>query len=67
MLDRPKARVILETCSEAFAVADLALEHGHEVRVVPASVVKSVGVGAPCRDGAVPSIRGGMTQSPVIA
>lgn len=46
VLDRPKARVILETCSEAFGVADLALEYGHDVRVVPASLVKSLGVGA---------------------
>lgn len=45
-LDRPKARVILETCSEAFGVADLAMEYGHDVRVVPASLVKSLGVGA---------------------
>jgi transposase len=45
-LDRPKARVILETCSETFGAADLALEYGHDVRVVPASLVKSLGVGA---------------------
>jgi transposase len=43
---RPKARVVLETCAEAFAVADLALEQGHEVRVVPASLVRALGVGA---------------------
>jgi transposase len=46
VLDRPKARVVVETCSEAFGVADLALEYGHDVRVVPASLVKSLGVGA---------------------
>jgi hypothetical protein len=46
VLDRPRSRVILETCSEAFAVADLAQEYGHDVRVVPASLVKSLGVGA---------------------
>jgi transposase len=46
MLDRPRSRVILETCSEAFGVADLALEFGHDVRVVPASLVRSLGVGA---------------------
>jgi len=40
------ARVILETCSEAFAVADQAKEHGHEVRVVPATLVRSLGVGS---------------------
>lgn len=43
---RPNSRVILETCAEAFQIADLALEHGHEVRVIPSSLVRSLGVGA---------------------
>lgn len=43
---RPPSRVILETCAEAFAVADQALSAGHEVRVVPALLVKQLGVGA---------------------
>jgi transposase len=43
---RPKSRIVLETCSEAFRVADWALECGHEVRVVPATLVRSLGVGA---------------------
>lgn len=43
---RPHSRVILETSAEAFAVADRALAHGHEVRVVPATLVRSLGVGA---------------------
>jgi transposase len=43
---RPASRVILETCAEAFHVADRALELGHEVRVVPATLVRSLGVGA---------------------
>lgn len=43
---RPASRVIVETCSEAFCVADAALEAGHEVRVVPATLVRSLGVGA---------------------
>lgn len=43
---RPPARVILETCSEAFRVADTALELGHEVRVVSATLVGSLGVGS---------------------
>jgi len=43
---RPKSRVVVETCSEAFGVADAALEVGHEVRVVPATLVRSLGVGA---------------------
>lgn len=40
------SRVIVETCSEAFHVADVAKELGHEVRVVPATLVRSLGVGA---------------------
>jgi transposase len=43
---RPKSRVIVETCAEAFHVADSALGLGHEVRVVPAMLVRSLGVGA---------------------
>ena len=43
---QPKSRVILETCAEAFRVADLAMDLGHEVRVVPATLVRSLGVGA---------------------
>jgi transposase len=39
-------RVILETCSEAFHVADAAKLAGHDVRVVPATLVKTLGVGA---------------------
>lgn len=46
MAGRPPSRVVVETCAEAFAVADAALELGHEVRVVPAFLVKSLGVGA---------------------
>jgi len=43
---RGKSRVILETCAEAFAVADQALALGHEVRVVPAMLVRSLGIGS---------------------
>jgi transposase len=42
---RPPSRVILETCAEAFAIAEAALSLGHEVRVVPATLVRSLGVG----------------------
>ena len=42
----PASRVILETSSEAFRVADAAKAAGHEVRVVPATLVRSLGVGA---------------------
>ena len=43
---RAKARVILETSSEAFNVADEATELGHDVRVVPSTLAPSLGVGA---------------------
>jgi transposase len=43
---RPHSRVVVETCTEAFRVADAALALGHEVRVVPATLVRSLGVGA---------------------
>ena len=36
---RPTSRIILETCAEAFRVADQALACGHDVRVVPATLV----------------------------
>ncbi len=42
----PPSRVILETCAEGFGVADQALAKGHEVRVVPATLARSLGVGA---------------------
>jgi transposase len=38
---RPKSRVVLEACAEAFAVADASLATGHETVVVP----ESLGVG----------------------
>lgn len=43
---RPPSRVVMETCSEAFRIADRALAAGHEVRVVPATLVRALGVGA---------------------
>lgn len=43
---RERGRVILETCAEAFAIARAAKEAGHEVRVVPATLVKTLGVGS---------------------
>jgi transposase len=43
---QPPSRVVLETCAEAFRIADLAHDSGHEVRVVPATLVRSLGVGA---------------------
>jgi transposase len=41
----PKSRVILETSSEAFRIADAAIAANHEVRVVPATLAKQLGVG----------------------
>src|SRR6185437_25977 len=46
LASRPPSRVIVETCAESFRVADIALEAGHEVRVVPATLVRTLGVGA---------------------
>jgi transposase len=40
------ARVILETSAEAFRIADAVIAQGHEVRVVPATLVKQLGVGS---------------------
>jgi transposase len=44
-LELQPSRVILETCAEAFAVAVDAKEAGHDVRVVPATLVRALGVG----------------------
>ncbi len=35
---RPKSRVVVETCAEAFQVADVAVARGHEVRIVPSTL-----------------------------
>lgn len=45
LLEREPSTVILETSCEAFAVADLARRGGHDVRVVPATLVRALGVG----------------------
>jgi transposase len=42
----PHSRVIVETSAEAFHIADAAQGHGHEVRVVPATLVRTLGVGS---------------------
>src|SRR5262245_58516001 len=39
------SRVILETCAEAFALGGQAKDAGHDVRIVPATLVRSLGVG----------------------
>lgn len=41
----PSSRVVLETSSEAFRIADQAKQAGHEVRVVPSTLSKQLGVG----------------------
>jgi transposase len=43
---RAVSRVIVETCSEAFWVADAAQAAGHQVRVVPATLAPTLGIGA---------------------
>lgn len=43
--ERPPSRVVVETCAEAFSVADEAIKLGHEVRVVPATLAPALGVG----------------------
>ena len=43
---RPRSRVSMEACTEAFAIADAAKSAGHEVAVVPTSLVRALGVGA---------------------
>ena len=40
------SRVIFETCAESFWLADAAKKAGHEVRVVPTTLVKALGVGS---------------------
>jgi transposase len=45
-LRRPMCRVVMETCAEAFSVADAALQLGHQTRVVPATLARALGVGA---------------------
>jgi transposase len=42
---QPRGRVVIETCAEGFGVADVAKAHGHEVRVVPSTLVRALGVG----------------------
>ena len=42
---QPHATVIMETCSESWKVGDLAKQAGHNVKVVPTYLVRSLGVG----------------------
>jgi transposase len=43
---RPASRVVVESSSEAFAIADMARRCGHQVVVVPSIFVRALGVGA---------------------
>jgi transposase len=43
---REPSVVVMETCAEAFAIADAAQTLHHTVRVVPATLVRALGVGA---------------------
>ena len=43
---RGPSRVVMETCAESYAVAAAAQRAGHEVRVVPGTLVRTLGVGA---------------------
>jgi transposase len=45
MAEWSSCRVILETSSEAFKIADQARAAGHEVRVVPSTLARQLGVG----------------------
>src|SRR5690242_15863787 len=41
----PPSRVVMEASAEAFKIADAALAAGHQVRVVPGTLVRLLGVG----------------------
>ena len=41
----PASRVVMETSAEAFRIADAAITAGHQVRVVPGTLVRLLGVG----------------------
>lgn len=43
---RPPSRVIVETSAEAFRIADIARQRGHDARVVASTLVPALGVGA---------------------
>lgn len=42
----PPSRIAIESCAESRAVAKLALDQAHEVRIVPTTFVRSLGIGA---------------------
>lgn len=40
-----RCRVVLESCAEAFGIGSWAKEAGHQVRIVPATFARSLGIG----------------------
>ena len=42
---RARARVVVGTCTEAFRMAAKVQQHGHDVRVIAATLVRALGVG----------------------
>jgi transposase len=42
---KPRSRVVMETCAESWAVGDAARAADHDLRIVPGSLVKALGVG----------------------
>jgi hypothetical protein len=52
LASRVPARVVLETCTEAFRLAGVAQRHGHEVRVVAATLRQL----APSACGQLPAV-----------
>jgi transposase len=45
LLQRPRSMVVCETCSESFEIAAAAQRAGHDVKVVPATLARTLGVG----------------------
>lgn len=43
LVNQPHRRVVLDALSKSFFIADAALSHGHQVRVVAATLVRSLG------------------------
>jgi hypothetical protein len=42
---RPRSRVVMESCAEAFSAAEAAHAAGHEAVVVPSGLARALGVG----------------------
>ena len=62
----PPSRVILETCAEAFFVADAAIAAGHDVRIVPATLVRTL-VGLPGKSNQTTRWCNGRANLPTVA